>query len=183
MSPTTLLALIALVSGSFAHADPLFDHMQGAWSATGTRRYVALPESPARVEITGHTEATVDEAGGTLTSRNRLDEIEFDNQGHETGRKSYTRDYWIRSVDGKLTYVLGGYKDGTETPIASHGVIVIGGDMPDFFQVTQDLGSGYRIESETSFTSDSESLYHEIFYKDAKRLSETRLVYTRIVKK
>ncbi len=157
----------------------LFSKMEGTWTATGVRRSAVHEGSQARVEIRAETDATLDADGTRLVSRNRLSEVEFDSSGNATTHRDYDRVYWVMPDAASGRYLLGGYKDGAAQPAASTGLWSEDG----VFKVTQPLGGGYRIESETRFSSDSETIYHEVFYQDARRLADTVLTYRRTVKK
>lgn len=156
-----LLPIVLFAAPSRGIADPLFERMQGEWTAAGER--IQYPSGRAfQIRSTTHAEVQ----GERLVSRNEITETALDGT-----IKSYRRDYWVRP-DPDLP---GGYFLGVGDQVTSRGRFEAG--MMEL-QVEQNLGGEppLVVRSRTRFEA-AASQYEESAWHGNRQLSQTRLRY------
>jgi hypothetical protein len=131
--------------------------MQGNWVGEGERVQLA---SGKRTRIETQTQAQV--AEGRLTSANQILE------SGESGRREYTRRYWVRPAA-----VAGHYELGAGQEISSRGELA-----GDLFTAVQAVAN-WRVRTETRFLGRDESELNETFADERGPIARTRIHYRR----
>jgi hypothetical protein len=175
--PALIVCFLGLAVSAFALSsrsalsassqDPLFSRMEGHWTGQGTRTY---PISGRVTQVTAEVTSSVSVVNGQerLTSDNQITETAVG-----AAPQTYHSVYWIEAKPEQPgEYVLG--VDQTST---SSGSLTNEGDQTTFIS-DQDLGSGYKIHSETQF-NELGPLFTEIATNADKVILKSVIQYQR----